>query len=48
MFFTDGKGHCPETEISRLMLSGVGESLSGLSHSALRAQESLLPILVSC
>jgi len=47
-FFPDAKGHWPETEISRLMLSGVRESLSGVSHSALRAQERLLPILVCC
>jgi len=40
-FFPDSKGHWPQTEISRLMLSGVRESLSGLSHSALRAQERL-------
>jgi hypothetical protein len=47
-FFPDAKGHCPEADISRLVLPGTRGILSGVSHSALRVQEGRQPILVSC
>jgi hypothetical protein len=46
--FFDEKRHWPEAVISRLMLPAIREILSRVSHSALRVQERLLPILVCC